>query len=223
MSRHLRRACLALGFLIFAAQSHAEPAPSGYSAAALYNLGNSYARAGKTGMAILNYERAGLLAPNDPDVDANLRFVKQSAHLPIESRTAFDRFARFASPFWLTWIGVLGVIVIGSGALAGHRSVRYRRLRMVSIPVGVLMIGCTVCNAVALWPKLHQGVVIAASTPARVSPVPMGDSLFVLPEGETVLIAAEHEGFTLVETRAGRTGWVADPTLAPLVPRAKKD
>ena len=34
---------------------------TGYSAAGLYNLGNSYARAGKPGMAILNYERASLL------------------------------------------------------------------------------------------------------------------------------------------------------------------
>src|SRR3982074_279247 len=46
------------------------PAQPGYSAPALYNLANAYARAGKPGLAVLNYERAKLLDPSDPDVAA---------------------------------------------------------------------------------------------------------------------------------------------------------
>ena len=46
----------------------------------------------------------------------------------------------------------------------------------------------------------------------------MGDPLFVLPEAETVKMTAEHEGFVLVQTRAGRTGWAARASLAPVVP-----
>jgi uncharacterized protein YgiM (DUF1202 family) len=83
----------------------------------------------------------------------------------------------------------------------------------------VSMLGLTLCNAVALWPRFHQGVVIAASTPVRVSPVPMGDPLFTLPEGEKVKVTAEHEGFALIETRAGRAGWIAHSNFAPIVPR----
>jgi hypothetical protein len=81
------------------------------------------------------------------------------------------------------------------------------------------MIGLTVANGIALWPMLHEGVVITAATPVRVSPVPMGDSLFVLPEAETVNITAEHEGFLLIQTRAGRTGWVSRSNVASVVPR----
>jgi hypothetical protein len=229
MNALLRIACLLLP-LMFAVQARAEApsaeapgaaAPDGYSAAALYNLGNSYARAGKPGMAILNYERATLLAPDDADIEANLRFVQKSAHLPLESRSAFDRFARSGSPLLLAWSGVLGVILVGAGALAAQLSPRHRILRFVAMLGGVAMLGLTVCSGVSLWPKLHEGVIITASTPGRVSPVPMGDSLFVLQEGERVRIAAEHEGFTLVRTRAGRSGWVADASLAPIVPRAR--
>ncbi len=55
------------------AEARQQPqAPAGYSAAALYNLANAYARAGKPGLAVLNYERAKLLDPQDPDIDANL-------------------------------------------------------------------------------------------------------------------------------------------------------
>ena len=48
------------------------PAQAGYSAATLYNYANAFARAGKPGFAVLNYERARLLDPSDPDIDANL-------------------------------------------------------------------------------------------------------------------------------------------------------
>jgi hypothetical protein len=80
------------------------------------------------------------------------------------------------------------------------------------------MMGLTVANAAVVWPRLHEAVVIAGNTAVRVSPAPMGDPLFALPEAETVKMTAEHEGFVLVRTRAGRTGWVARASLAPVVP-----
>jgi hypothetical protein len=213
------RAALVLCLLIGAVQVHAESDPSGYSAARLYNIANSYARMGKPGMAILNYQRAGLLSPNDPDIEANLQYVRTSAHLPGEVRGTFDRIARIASPLLLSWIGAFGLGVVGASMIAAHFSPRHRLLRGSAMLLGLSMLGLTICNGVALWPILHEGVIITAATPVRVSPVPMGDPLFSLPEGETVKIAAEHESFALIETRAGRTGWVAHSNLAPIVPR----
>jgi hypothetical protein len=207
--------CLLLG----SAGVHSESEPTGYSAAGLYNLGNSYARVGKPGMAILNYERASLLSPNDPDVQDNLRYVRASAHLPAEVPDTFDRVARIASPFWVSWIGVLGLMIVGASVIAAQLSLRHRLVRGAAALLGVSMLGLTLCNALALWPRLHQGVVIAAATPVRVSPVPMGDPLFTLAEGEKVKITAEHEGFALIETQAGRSGWIAYSNFAPIMPR----
>jgi hypothetical protein len=214
-----RLAVLALNLLLGAAQVHAEPAQVRYSAAGLYDLGNSYARQGKPGMAVLNYERANLLSPNDPDIDANLVYVRATEHLPAPSRSTFYGLARIASPFALSWIGVLGLMIVGGSALAAQLSSRHPWLRRTALLMGISMISLTACNAVALWPLLHEGVVITAMTQARVSPVPMGDSLFVLPEAETVKITAEHEGFFLVQSGAGRTGWVSRSNVVPVVPR----
>jgi hypothetical protein len=200
-------------------QAPAESGQSGYSAAGLYNVANSYVRAGKPALAVLNYERASLLAPNDPDIDANLRYVRESLKLPPESRNAFDRAARVASPTVISWLGVMGLTIVGIGLLAGQSISRYRWLRRAAMLVGVALVGLTVCNAVVLWPKLHAGIVITAATPVRVSPVPMGDALFVLPEAETVRVTAEYEGFLLIRTRAGRMGWVSRANLAPILPR----
>jgi hypothetical protein len=199
-------------------QSRAE-SESRYSAAELYNLANSYARAGQPGMAVLNYERARLLAPNDADIDANLRFVLASAQLPTVSRSGFDRVVRVASPQVLAWIGVIGLISVGVCVIAGQLSSRFQLMRRAAMGVGAAMIGLTVCNGMVLWPTLHEGIVIKAATPVRVSPVPMGDSIFSLPEADTVKITTEHEGFVLIQTRAGREGWVSRTNIAPIVPR----
>ena len=215
----LLRAALVFCLLLGSARVHAESEPAGYSAAGLYNLGNSYARAGKPGMAILNYERASLLAPGDPDIQANLSFVRASAHLPAEMPDTLDRVAKIASPFWMSWLGVLGLVIVGASVVFGQLSSRHRLARAAASLLGVTMIGLTICSAVALGSRLHEGVVIAAATPVRVSPVPMGDPLFSLPEGEKVKITAEHEGFDLIKTRAGRAGWIANSNLAPIVRR----
>jgi hypothetical protein len=191
----------------------------GYSAAGLYNLANSYARAGQPGMAVLNYERARLLEPNDPDIDANLRFVLASAQLPITSRSGFDRAIRIAGPQALAWISVTGLAILAVSLTSGLFSSRFRWMRRAAIGVGSGLIGLTVVNGVIIWPTLHEGIVIKTETPVRVSPVPMGDSIFVLREAETVTINAEHEGFMLIQTKSGRTGWVSRANIAPIVPR----
>jgi hypothetical protein len=218
MRNAAQSAALALSLALMAAAAHAEPAP-GFSAAGLYNLANAYVRQGKPGMAVLNYERAALLSPNSSDIDANLSYVRASSHVPAPSRSTFDRVVRIASPFALSWIGVMGLVFVGVSALASALAMRHRWMRRLGMLLGICMVGLTVANGIALWPILHEGVVITATAPVRVSPVPMGDSLFVLPEAETVKITAEHEGFLLIQTSAGRTGWVSRSNVASVVPR----
>lgn len=198
------------------------PAPSGYSAAALYNMANSYARAGKTGLAILNYERARLLTPGDADIDANLRYVRSAAHLPAAAPDGFERaLTAAANPGVVAWVGVLGVLLIGAGAVALRLVSRRRWIPRTALLAGIPLLGLTVANAVLLWPTVRAGVVLTAAAPVRVSPVPMGDPLFTLLEGQKVRLKAVHDEFMLVETDAGRTGWVARADVAPVVPRGR--
>jgi len=146
-------------------------------------------------MAVLNYERASLLSPNDPDIDANLSYVRAAVHLPAPSRSTFDRMVRIASPYALSWIGVIGLVIVGVSVLAAQLASRRRWFHRLGMLFGISMLSLPLANGIALWPILQEGVVITGATPVRVSPVPMGDPLFVLPEAETVKIAVEHEGF----------------------------
>src|ERR1700712_1707691 len=50
-----------------------------WSASVFYDLGNAHFRAGDIGRAILSYERALALQPNQPEAQANLRLVRDQA------------------------------------------------------------------------------------------------------------------------------------------------
>ena len=189
-----------------------------YSADGLYNLANSYARAGKPGLAVLNYERAALLAPYDPDIAANLEYVRTSAHVPPEPLSRFARIAQTASPALAAWLGVVGIALVGAALLAKRAPPRLRWLRACGILLGVALITLTLSNAMSLWPRMHEAVVLINQTPALVSPVPMADTAFVLPEAETVTMTAKHEDFILVRTRGGLSGWVARANRGAVVP-----
>ena len=210
---------LLIALAMFGSASRASQAPAGYSAPTLYNLGNAYARAGKPGLAVLNYERARLLEPNDPDIDANLHQVRAAAGLPPESRGRFERLAEFASPRILAWVGFLGLLTLGVGVLARWFYPRHRGKLLAATLVGISLLGVAVVNGVALWPVVHEAVVITQAAPVRVSPVPIEEPVFQLPEASIVRMIEEHDGFVLIQTQAGRTGWAQRANVAPIVPR----
>jgi hypothetical protein len=146
--------------------------------------------------------------------------VRASAHVATEPRGRFARIARAASPRLAAWAGVLGITLVGLGMLARRTTRRFQWMRIGGIVIGAALIALTASNAMMLWPRMHEAVILINQTPVRVSPVPMGDTAFVLPEAETVTITAEHEDFALIRTRRGLSGWVARANLGAVVPQA---
>jgi hypothetical protein len=208
---------LIAGLALWAGQAFAQPSQPSYSADGLYNLANSYARAGKPGLAVLNYERAALLAPDDPDINANLAYVRASAHVSIKPPNRFARLVQATSPTPAAWLGVLGLALVGIGLMARKVARRFLWTPGGAIVLGIALISLTASNAMLLWPRMHEAVVLI-QTPALVSPAPMADTAFLLREAESVTIAAEHEDFILIRTGGGLSGWVARANLGAVVP-----
>jgi hypothetical protein len=213
--------CLFTGYAAIAAQpSQSNTAASGYSAAALFNLGNAEARAGKNSLAVLDYKRAQLLAPDDPDIAANLHFVRAKAGLPDAPESWLTRSLNFARPNTLAWFGSFGLVLAGVSLLLvriyPRRLVAFRSLTFA----GALLLAATIGSAIMTWPTVNEAVVIARETPARTSPVLAAEPAFKLRAGETVMVRAEHQDFTLVQTMMGRSGWVARVNLSRVVPQS---
>ncbi len=200
--------------------SASNPATSGYSAAALFNQANADARKGKTGPAILGYERALLLAPNDADIAANLHFVRAKAGLPDTPENWFTRVLTYARPNTLAWLGSFGLVLAGMSLLV-RRFYAQQQLVFSSLTFsGALLVATAIGNAITIWPRVNEAVVISRESAAHISPVSAAESTFKLREGETVTVRAEHQDFVLVQTSVGRSGWVARAELALIVPQS---
>ena len=210
---------LVTGYVATAAEPTASDiATSTYSAVALFNQGNAYARDGKSGLAILNYERAQLLAPNDADIAANLHFVRAKAALPDVSGNWLTRSLTYIRPNTMAWLGGLGLVLAGLGiVLARLNSRRRLAFRFVTL-AGALLVAGAIGSAITMWPRVSQAVVVVGEAPVRTSPVRAAESIFKLREGETVTVCAEHQDFALVKTAAGRSGWVELGDLTRVVP-----
>ena len=192
--------------------------PTHYSADGLYNEANAYARAGKLGLAVLHYERAALLAPGDSDVRANLEYVRVAAHVPTEPVGRLERVVGAVRPALAAWLGVVGIALIGIVLVVGKALPRLRWIRASGVLAGAALVVLASSNAVLLWPRVHEAVVLINRTPARVSPVPLGDTAFVLSEAETVSIVAVFGDFVLIRTRGGQSGWVGRANIGAVVP-----
>jgi hypothetical protein len=197
----------------------AAAATDGYSAATLFNQANASARAGKTGLAVLNYERAQLLAPNDSDIAANLHLIRTKAGLPDASENWLTHSLTSVRPNRMAWLGSFGLALAGLCLLLvrlyPRRRVAFRSLTFA----GALLVLTALGSAIAIWPWVNEVVVMAREAPARTSPVLAAEPVFKLREGETVMVRAEHQDFTLVQTMAGRSGWVSRADLARVVPQ----
>lgn len=221
----IRRAARTLLALCMAAcpllAAGADPETDGPSAPGLFNSGNSRLREGQIGEAILSYERASLLAPQDADIGANLKLARSRAGLWNGEASALDRFLhRFALHAWAT-IGAsalfLFVASLPLALLAPRSRILWIGLRVAAAPVlavslGVLFLG---------WPDLDRAVTTAKEAAARVAPAPAAGVIFHLREGETVHLVRSRGDFLLVCDRDGRRGWVKAGEVIPVIPGRK--
>jgi hypothetical protein len=193
------------------------PVQSAYSAPALYDLGNFYARIGRPAMAVLNYERALVLAPGDPDVRANLRRVRESISAPAQTGGWLEEHARWANPNTLYWVGVFGLVLTGVSVLLRRWKPRHHTVLGAGAAIGVALMALALGDAIATASTLHESVVMFA-TPAGAAPISGGDTLFTVPLADVVNVRDEHGGFDLITDSQGREGWVAAGDLQPVIP-----
>ncbi len=130
----------------------------------------------------------------------------------------FTRLVQATRPTFAAWLGVLGIGLVGIGLIARRVAPRFLWIPDSGVLVGVALLALAACNAMLLWPRMHEAIVLIDQAAARVSPAPMADTAFVLREAESVTMTAEHEDFILIRTGGGLSGWVARANLGAVVP-----
>ncbi|MBA3006876.1 MAG: tetratricopeptide repeat protein [Proteobacteria bacterium] len=189
-------------------------AHAGVSASLCYNLANSYARTGQTGKAVLEYERALLLAPGNADIHTNLERLRREKGL-------FQK----EIPWWQKMGGLLGLnqwtvlaaIMLLALALFHLATLRFVVLRRFSssLTAACLVLLCLCSAGVAIqYRNWQQAVIIAPDTGLLISPFDGAGSTGAIEEGRLIRIIKRHDSYALINDENGRSGWVPDSSFA---------
>jgi tetratricopeptide (TPR) repeat protein len=189
------------------------------TASVYYNLGNAHYRLNNLASAILNYERAHRLSPNDKDINANLALANSKITDKMEGLPELF-FKRWWTSFLLllnvqSWsvLGVLSLLIGFTGLIVYLFSKEYQSKR-ISFYSGLLLIFLGICfiafaGAEEGYIQTHkQGVVFNGTVHVKSAPDAKQKTLMVIHEGTKVTIIEPKNDWLKVELPNGHIGWI---------------
>lgn len=189
-----------------------------------YNLGNAYYRKGLLPAAILNYERALLLAPQDKDIRYNLNLASGQITDKIEPVGVFFVTRWFASfrnsSDSDTWaiISVVSFLLFLAGLMFYFfaRTSLFRKMAFFIALFSFLISATTLAFSNHQKQRLvnrDRAIVFSPSVTVRSAPEASGTELFVLHEGTKVKILQRINNWLEVELQDGSIGWMHEEHL----------
>jgi len=201
---------------------------SGEESAKLYfNLGNAYYKSGDVNSAILNYERAKVLAPNDEDIDFNLKIANQFVVTKIEE---------LPKPFFLRWknsvinkhtadtwsaisIGSFILFLILLGLFVFSRRASIKRAAFWIGILAIIFSGFTFSFAShqkKIIKNRNHAIVFCPRVTVKSSPTQTGTDLFLIYEGLKVEITDSLNTWTEIKLADGNEGWLPDSCIVKI-------
>lgn len=189
------------------------------SATLYYNLGNSYFRLKNMPQAILNYERAKLLAPEDEDINFNLAlasgFIVDKVN-PIPDFFVYTWIKSIVNTFTVNqWyivsisLFIVSLLLIISFLFSGKVSMR-KLFFWVGIIFFLLSIVSTIFAVKSRSEIVNNNtaIVMEAVSTAKSSPNENSTDLFIIHEGTKVTISEELDDWTEIKLADGSIGWI---------------
>lgn len=193
-----------------------------------YNLGNSYQRLGRHGLAILAYERARLLTPRDPDLLANLALARKAAAAFEDTAVSprLDAVCNYLSRNEWSWL-VAGCALFLGGLtlLCGTVRLARRGLRQFVVAAagvaGLVLVGGSLA-LVLRRDEASRGIILSENATVRLSPFATAESLGSLTPGRMVHIRGNNGDFLYIEV-SGSTlhGWLQATDVAAITPKSR--
>lgn len=197
---------------------------SGPSEVVFYNLGNSYYRKGELGKAVLFYEKALLLDPDDEDILHNLKVAKASSKDELEELPEF-----FLSRWWnnlrllmsttawsilgliLLWLGIGGIILW----LMGNSRQQKKQGFIAGISFLVLSVlpFSLVLSGANLERDSGYAVIMSVEIKLRSAPDSESKEILRLHEGTKVAVLDQIGDWHKVKLSNGEQGWLPNTSI----------
>ena len=190
-----------------------------FSAKLYYNLANAYFRIGENTKAILFYNRALLLTPNDDDIRHNLAiaesFTKDSIdEVPEFFLNGWGRAVRdsLGERMWtaLSIIFFAAALVLGLLFLLAIRT-GVRKCGFYGMIAAILLFIVATSFAASQRRAMlnrNQAIVMSSAAPVKSSPDRSATDLFVLHEGTKVRITGTLDRWSEIVIADGKKGWI---------------
>ncbi len=193
---------------------------SGYESAALYyNLGNAYFKSNKITNAILNFERAKLLDPNDEEIQFNLELAKTFT---------VDKIEEIPELFLVTWlkafvhifkvdtwaiisVGCFIVMLIAFLLYFFTRKYQFKKLSFwlatVFLTLSIATYTCATIQKNEIT-RNKTAIIFSPTITLKSSPDKQSTDLFVLHEGTKVEVVDEVGEWREIRLADGSKGWL---------------
>jgi tetratricopeptide (TPR) repeat protein len=184
-----------------------------------FNLGNAYYKNGQLTKAILYYERAKLLSPNDDAIQFNLDLVNQFV---------VDKIEPLPIPFFLKWgqsilnmftsngwayinIFTFILMLVLAGFFVFARTIQIKKS---SFSLAIAFLALSLFSFVLAGKQnsklthRNSAIIFSPTVTVKSSPDESGTDLFVVHEGLKVEIKEEIGGWADIKLEDGNAGWV---------------
>lgn len=197
-------------------------------AAVFYNLGNAYYQSGELGRAVLNLQRAALLEPRDPDIQANLALARaESGAIGIPTAAGPIHSLANLTRSWLnlneTALLALGAWFVLAFTIFTARLTKRGVLRNLFQYLALFLLLFVIASSLSLGARLYSdhnlpsGVVVAPIV--TVSSSPEGETLTKMQLfGGTEVNLMEMQGDWAHMSLPGKSieGWIPVESVEPL-------
>jgi tetratricopeptide (TPR) repeat protein len=189
-----------------------------------FNLGNAYYKMNKTGFAILNYERAKKLDPDDDDINVNLKHAYQKTEDKIEAAPELfltewkNGIVNLMSEKEWSILFILFICITLLFFLFYIMS-RNNGIRRFGFYTGAIFIVLSIStffiakHKYELTVNSSGAVITGESVTVNGSPNEKGTKLFILHEGTKVNITEDQSDWTEIRIANGNTGWIKTSQL----------
>ncbi len=178
------------------------------SAHVQYNLGNAYYKLNDFGPAILHYEKAYMLQPDNPEIQANLKLAQKSAQVPVSHTSWIEQIALLQNINNWVWLGCIA-FWLTVGLIILPKLYRWKNpLRHIFVAIFSII---TLTSATALWGYHNiskEGIVLHHDTPLKIAPAETSPNKAFLNPGAMGKIIKTHLPYYMIQTPNGKTGWV---------------
>jgi tetratricopeptide (TPR) repeat protein len=180
-----------------------------WSAPLFYDLGNAYFRTGEFGRAILNYERARILDPQQPETTPNLALAREQARALELQRQRVETLLEHVPTGRLVIGAAVGFWVL---AFAGVVAVFSRRRSSVQIALALsgalTLIVCAALTCQIENNRRNLAVVVEPDVRARVATADNAGTVLQLPPGSEVRVLSRRGDWAYAELPNNLRGWI---------------